>query len=120
RVEAGRRRGRAGTAWPEGIAARRRQFRRTRWRRAERCRVKWGRAAQEALKKRTGRIVAPASGYGWNQGPAGGEDSERDLSRDALRRLGREDRYPHHGPSSVHFAVALRAGGRTRPSAHFV
>ena len=48
----------------------------------------------------------------------GRKNSKRDFGWNAFRRMGRQDGNAHHGASRVHFAVALRAGGRTRASTH--
>ena len=58
---------------------------------------------------------------------AGRADSERHLGRHAFRRLGRQDRHPHHGPARVYVqlfasrlsgaACGARLRGRTRDGA---
>ena len=47
-------------------------------------------------------------------------DSERHFRRHAFRRLGRQDRHPHHGAAGIHQPVALRAGGWPRVAADFL
>ena len=51
------------------------------------------------------------------RGAAGPGPAERHLGGDAVRRLGRQERHPHHGLARVHQPAAVRAGDRPRPAA---
>ena len=75
---------------------------------------------QEADQGPTGRVAAADGGHGWPDRRARGTNPECHLRGHAVRRLGCQDRDPHHGAAGVLQPVALRAGGGARAAADFL
>ncbi len=77
-----------------------------------------GEPEAQADEEAAGGTAAAAGRYRRAGGQARRADSERDFGRDALGRLGRQDRDAHHGPARLHQPASVRAGRRPRPAAH--
>ena len=63
------------------------------------------------------RRCASRSTRSGEPGKPGRADPERDLRRDALRRMGCQDRHAHHGPAGVHEPAPVRTGRGPRAAA---
>ena len=75
---------------------------------------------RKLTKDQQAELLRRDGGHGGSARRARRAHPERHLGRHAVRRLGCQDRHPHHGVAGVLQPVALRAGGRARAAAHVV